>query len=147
VGDGPLAKQIKEYKKPKNLFVSLIGNIDYPEMPKYYAQAGVFVFPSLKDEWGLVVNEALVSGLPVLGSVYSQAVEELVRDGENGWQFHPDNLEEIYQILEKIYSLSDDDLLKMRIASRKSISDLSPEIIAEKLIHSLNKSSKGELLN
>ena len=55
-------------------------------------KVGVLVFPTLADEWGLVVNEALAAGVPVLGSLYSQAVEELVRDGENGWTFRPDRM-------------------------------------------------------
>ena len=43
--------------------------------------SGIFVLPTLADEWGLVVNEAMASGLPVLGSVYSQAAHELCGDG------------------------------------------------------------------
>jgi len=58
---------------------------------KYYAVANVFVFPTLEDEWGIVVNEAAASQLPILGSIYSGAVADLVFDEINGFRFDPLN--------------------------------------------------------
>ena len=60
-------------------------------MAEVYAKASLFAFPTLADEWGVVVNEAMAAGLPVLGSIYSQAVEELVEDGVSGWVFRQMN--------------------------------------------------------
>lgn len=54
------------------------------ELPKYYAAADAFVFPSLADEWGIVINEALASGLPIVASPHAGATADLVRDGVNG---------------------------------------------------------------
>ena len=63
----------------------------HERMAEVYAKASLFAFPTLADEWGVVVNEAMAAGLPVLGSIYSQAVEELVEDGVSGWVFRPMN--------------------------------------------------------
>ncbi|MHC4997153.1 MAG: glycosyltransferase, partial [Planctomycetota bacterium] len=47
-------------------------------MPAYYRGADALVFPTLEDAWGLVVNEALWSGLPVISSIYAGCTRELV---------------------------------------------------------------------
>ena len=84
VGDGPLRVDLERTHLPANVSLKLLGTVGYDELPRVYSQAGIFVLPTLADEWAVVVNEALAAGLPVLGSVYSQAVEELVRDDVAG---------------------------------------------------------------
>ena len=49
------------------------------------ADADLLAFPTLADEWGLVVNEAMAAGLPVLASCRAQAATEMVTDSEDGW--------------------------------------------------------------
>jgi glycosyltransferase involved in cell wall biosynthesis len=61
------------------------------ELPAYYAAADVFVFPSLVDVWGLVVNEAMACGLPVLASWHAGASQELIKDTGAGVIFDPRN--------------------------------------------------------
>ena len=119
--------------------MKLIGRVEYSELPKYYAQVGVFVFPTYKDEWGLVINEALASGLPVIGSIYSQAVEELVAEGENGWLFKTDNSTEIFEALERFYKTSKQGLNFMREASRKRVQQISPNFAAQKMAKSISE--------
>jgi glycosyltransferase involved in cell wall biosynthesis len=60
-------------------------------MPAVYKRADVLIFPTLEDVWGLVANEALLSGLPVLCSKYAGCAEELF-DPEN--IFDPENSQE-----------------------------------------------------
>jgi glycosyltransferase involved in cell wall biosynthesis len=55
------------------------------ELPALYQSARLFLFPTLWDPWGVVVNEACAAGLPVLASPNAGSVGELVRDGENGF--------------------------------------------------------------
>ena len=59
------------------------------EIVSYYGLAGAFVHPAMVDQWGLVVNEAMAAGLPVLVSRTSGAAEDLVDDGGNGFVFDP----------------------------------------------------------
>src|SRR5439155_7956600 len=56
----------------------LIGDVEPSQMPSVYRSADLVVFPTLADVWGLVINEALWSGVPVLGSVYAGASREVL---------------------------------------------------------------------
>lgn len=55
------------------------------DLPRFFAQADVFVLPSRHDGWGVVVNQALGAGLPVIATDQVGAADDLVRDGENGF--------------------------------------------------------------
>ena len=74
---------------PANLKLTLLGDVAYEDVPSLMADADLLAFPTLADEWGLVVNEAMAAGLPVLASCRAQAAEEMVTDKENGWLFDP----------------------------------------------------------
>ena len=56
-------------------------------LPKFFAQADVFVLPSRYDGWGVVVNQALGAGLPIIASDQVGAAHDLVRENENGFTF------------------------------------------------------------
>ncbi len=56
-------------------------------LPPFFAQADVFVLPSRHDGWGVVVNQALGAGLPIITSDHVGAARDLVRTGENGFTF------------------------------------------------------------
>ncbi len=89
-GDGPLRGELEQMPVPRNLILTFLGNVDYASLPRVYQQAGIFVFPTWADTWGVVVNEAMAAGLPVLGSLRGQAISELVTDAQTGWTFHSD---------------------------------------------------------
>jgi len=129
-GDGPLRAELKAICGPANLKIKLLGDIRYEEAPRIYAESGVFIFPTLADTWGLVVNEALASGLPVLGSVYSQAVETLVTDGQNGWTFRPDDAEQTYDAIDRCMNTGVEALDEMRESARASAVKQTPEYVA-----------------
>jgi glycosyltransferase involved in cell wall biosynthesis len=130
-GDGALREELEKFSATPRLQLRFLGNVAYDDLPDLYAKADVFVFPTLADEWGVVVNEALASGLPVLGSLYSQAVEELVEDGVNGWTFRPDREEEIYASLDRAMTASDRQIDEMGCSGRKKIRSLSPQFGAD----------------
>jgi glycosyltransferase involved in cell wall biosynthesis len=137
VGDGPEAARLAGIPLPKNVTVRCSDSLPYQQMAKAYGQAGLFVLPTLADEWGLVVNEAMAAGLPVLGSVYSQAVEELVQDGVNGWVFRPDHPEEIDAVLERTLLVGAPELERMGAAARDAVRFLTPELAADRLVEGL----------
>lgn len=74
------------------------------ENPRFYALADAFVLPSLWEEWGLVVNEAMACSLPVLVAKGIGCAEDLVEEGENGYTFDPQNAEEFCQLLVRLAS-------------------------------------------
>jgi glycosyltransferase involved in cell wall biosynthesis len=126
-GEGPLGEKLAQFAMPANVQLRLLGNVTYEDLPSVYARAGIFVLPTLADTWGVVVNEAMAAGLPVLGSVYGQAVSELVRDGINGWIFRPDIGDEMFQALDKSLTASPGDLNQMRSSARATAARLTPD--------------------
>ena len=130
-GDGPLRGELEKCPVPSQLRLRFLGSVAYEKLPELYAQGGIFVFPTLADEWGVVVNEALAAGLPILGSVYSQAVEELIEDGVHGWTFRPDHPEEMYRALDRAITAPEEQLDEMRRGGRERIRSLAPEYGAE----------------
>jgi glycosyltransferase involved in cell wall biosynthesis len=79
------------------------------ELPQFYARAGCFVHPALEEPWGLVLNEAAASGLPILAGDNVGAAEELVEDGVNGWIFDAQSVDSISETLKKMATLSPDE--------------------------------------
>lgn len=89
------------------------------ELPAFYAGAGAFVHPALEEPWGLVINEAMASGLPVLSSRNVGAAEELVVDDVTGYLFDPMNTQEIAAAMAKVVEISPEARSKIRRASRE----------------------------
>ena len=130
-GDGPLRRELQQSSLPSQLRIHFLGSVPYEKLPEVYASAGILVFPTLADEWGVVVNEALAAGLPILGSQYSQAVMELVRNGVHGWTFRPDHVEEIHAALDQAFNATDRQIAEMRRDCRQRVQCLSPEFGAD----------------
>lgn len=143
IGVGPLTDKIRGLNYNKNLKLEWLGHCDYEEVAHHMAMSGVLVFPTLADEWGLVVNEALSAGLPVMGSVYSQAVSDLVCDGSNGWQFDVKQEESMHRALDKICSVSYQELEAMRMQARESVIERTPSWAADKFITALESACEA----
>ena len=75
--------------------IHFVGAIDNKLLPKYYQEAEVFVLPSYSETWGVVVEEALNNGTPVLLSNQVGCIDEVINEG-NGviFSLQPDNFEE-----------------------------------------------------
>ena len=129
-GDGEQRAQLEALPLPANVVVEYLGNQDYNQLKAVYADAGILAFPTLADEWGLVVNEAMAAGLPVLGSLYGQSVEELVTEGETGWTFRPDFPDEIDAALGRALATPPDELDRMRAAARERAARVTPQSVA-----------------
>ena len=99
VGSGPEEENLKKFCKENNLKnVYFEGFRQQNELSRYYALADVFILPTFEDVWGLVVNEALASGLYVLCSKYAGAAYDLINN-ENGMIFNPNNIDEIAELI------------------------------------------------
>jgi 1,2-diacylglycerol 3-alpha-glucosyltransferase len=69
--------------------------------PLFFSRCEAFVLPSLYEEWGLVVNEAMATGAAVIVSENAGCSRDLVTDGQNGFLFNPVSVDELESILEK----------------------------------------------
>lgn len=147
VGEGPLERAIAGFPMPQNVRIKVFGKTDYDQLPAVYQTRGILVLPTLQDEWAMVVNEALASGMPVLGSRYSQAVEDLCIDGVNGWTFRPDVGNEMEQALDAAFATTYDELNAMRHAARESVSEVTAQLAAQLMCdaveHALNGSHRS----
>jgi glycosyltransferase involved in cell wall biosynthesis len=130
VGDGPERSRIESLNLASNLKLELVGSVTPASLPDYYRITSFFAFPTLGDEWGTVVNEALCAGLPVLGSKYSQAVEELIREGANGWIFNPLDSPDTYEAIDRALGADTETLKIMSAHARESIASLTPQAVA-----------------
>ncbi len=102
-------------------------------LPWYYGLADCFIMPSAHSEqWGLVVNEAMGSGLPVLVSKACGCAPDLVQEGVNGFTFDPYDVKGLARLMVKMSS-GKVDLEAMGKASQKIIADWSPQVFAENL--------------
>ncbi len=137
LGDGELGPVLERQSVSSNLTQHFVGAVPYDDLPSWYSQADILVFPTLLDEWGLVVNEAMAAGLPVLGSIYAQAVTELVADGVTGWIFDPTSDSNVTDALDRIWATPDDVLIDMRAMGKARIAGLTPETAAEKMLDAL----------
>lgn len=131
VGDGELRPLIEEVVQRFGVIhsVHLVGAKPYDVLPAYYALAGALIHASTTEQWGLVVNEAMASGLPVLVSNRCGCVTDLVWEGKNGFTFDPYDVEALAQLMIKI-STDDFPLSEFGLTSRKIITNWGPERFA-----------------
>ena len=122
LGDGPLADELKAHKNQLGLKrVNFLGAVANDDIPKFLFRADAFVCPSLYESWGLVVNEAMAAGLPVLLSDKINAAFTLLKDWENGYLFDPYEEEALQQKLM--------DFIRLPVAVKKRMSEKSLELI------------------
>jgi len=93
LGDGPLRDRYSNLARELGVeeHVRFLGHVASGEVWRYYSDAHVFVLPTLQDNWPLVVPEAMSVGLPILLSNRAGSVPELIREGENGYSFNPED--------------------------------------------------------
>lgn len=100
VGEGPLREQLGQMV-PSGLGhrVRFAGFQQPPELPRLFAEADVFILPSRHDGWGVVVNQALAAGLPIIASNAVGAAADLVHPGRNGFTFPAGDDEALFQAM------------------------------------------------
>lgn len=98
VGSGPLERELRQ-RVPDSLRprVRFLGAIPWEEMPAAYASARVFVLPSDREPWGVVVLEAMLAGNAVIATDTAQAADELVADRISGRLFRPGDLGQLVE--------------------------------------------------
>lgn len=134
VGVGPLERELRLAELPPNLSLRLTGHLEYEAINKEMEQAGVLVFPTWADEWGLVVNEAMQAGLPVLGSIYAQASTALISEGKNGWLYDPADVQQLHTKLDCITELTAGEILPLRQNAQSTVAGITSQTSANKAV-------------
>ncbi len=135
VGSGDDEKKLKEMVRGYGLEEKIIfaGYKQKNEIIDYYSAADVFIMPSYLEVWGLVLNEALASGLFCLSSKYAGATFDLIDNGKNGFIVNPKDVDDLVLNIDKTFNLSLD---------KKTIKDtfnVSYEEEARKIIAAVEK--------
>ena len=140
-GDGELRPQIEQQIKELGLqkFIHLPGFLQQEELLPYFAHASCFIHASTQEQWGLVVNEAMAAGLPVIVSNRCGCFEDLVIEGVNGFGFDPTNQQKLTDLMLKMSS-GKVDLSVMGEASLQHIQKYSPDYFAQGLMKALEYS-------
>jgi glycosyltransferase involved in cell wall biosynthesis len=123
-GEGELRGSLEKYVTEHNIKnVRFAGFIGQGDIGGYYAAADIFVLPSGPGEtWGLVLNEAMCFGLPVIASEIVGSAADLVRPAENGYIF---KLGDTTELVGKISTLAEHPDLRRKFGQR------SKEIMGE----------------
>ena len=132
VGEGPATNYYKKLvsKAGVGKWFYFVNEIVSPDkMPLVYAAADVFAIPSKFETQGIVVQEAMASGKPVVGADYL-ALKEIIREGYNGYKFNPDDPEECAEKIIKALKKSKE----MRENARKSAEEFSIENCAMRMV-------------
>jgi 1,2-diacylglycerol 3-alpha-glucosyltransferase len=127
-GDGPMRAELES--RARDLYpgsVHFAGFVHRDDLPAYYTLADCLVLPTHSDTWGLVVNEAMACGLPIICSRVAGCAADLMH--ENGWLVSPGNLDELAAAMEEAAS---NELLRGEMAakSREIVRTYSPEMCA-----------------
>jgi len=139
VGSGPEEKKLEAYCIQNKLWnVVFEGFRQKDELPKYYALADIFIFPSFYDVWGLVVNEALASGLYVLSSKYAGASYDLIKEGWNGEVFEPYDVKEIVDLIKRVKENIEDIKKRRDAISQYACNEFSIEKSAQEFTKAIN---------
>ena len=135
VGSGPQQQELADLSRSLGLgdVVLFAGSMDTAALAIEYAKASCLVLPSCSEPWGLVVNEALSYGCPVVVSHRCGCVPELVENKPTGFVFEAGNVDELASKLVAVPTI----FVNVEATARSCldlISTFSPEAAAEEIL-------------
>jgi glycosyltransferase involved in cell wall biosynthesis len=115
VGSGPQEVQLREEISRRSLVnVTMTGFVNQSRLGELYALSDIFVLPSHHEPWGLVVNEALCAGLPVVATNTVGSVADLISEGVTGFTFSNGDWP---TLITRVRSLAGDSNLRARMGA------------------------------
>ncbi|MGC1872564.1 MAG: glycosyltransferase family 4 protein [Acidobacteriaceae bacterium] len=145
VGEGEQRPQIEARLQQESAAdregVHMLGFRNQSELPRFYDLCDAFVLPSIHEPWGLVVNEAMNAGKPIVVSDQVGCQPDLVKDGDNGLVFPARNASALADALANL--LADPSACrKMGERSRDSIQGFSFEANVRELMQAFTAASE-----
>ncbi len=140
VGEGPLRSSLEKkcVEREINDRVKFLGFINQSKLPEVYTSADLFVLPSAFEPFGVVVNEAMLCGCPVIVSDQVGAAHDLVIPGETGYIFPHGDIDFLSEILRKILA-DPEHLQELKKNALTRIKNWSPQKNVEGFINALEK--------
>ncbi|MBW3671224.1 MAG: glycosyltransferase family 4 protein [Acidobacteria bacterium] len=138
-GDGELRQRLEA--RAGDRAVTFTGFVNQGELPALYGSADLFVLPSHDEPWGLVVNEAMASGLPILVSSAAGSGLDLVEEGVNGYRFSAGDVARLRELLAEVAS-DRSRLSEIGERSRTRIASWSYQHDADALVEALQRVRK-----
>lgn len=137
---------IEEYKELVDKYcltnVHFLHFLQPDKLRQYYYASDLFVLPTREDIWGLVVNEAMACGLPVITTTRCVSGMEMIRNGDTGILVEPDDVEGLHNAMDKL--LSNDQLLRsMSAQALERAKEYTIEKMAEKTAEYLRRFNIG----
>ena len=132
VGGGPREKELRQLcqdRKLENVYFQ--GFQQQDALPRYYFLADILILPTFKEVWGLVVNEALASGLYVLCSDRAGVAYDLIKEGWNGILFNPHSIKELIILMRKAKEQVEDIRARRDAISEHACHEFSIECSAK----------------
>lgn len=129
VGDGPDRGTYELLCRQRGWSqVHFVGHVAPAELPRYFAMADVFVFPTFSDTFGAVLSEAMAAELPVVASIHAAATHDLVEEGVTGYRFDPHGPAHGAETILKALALSDEERVEMGRAAYRRVrsTDIGP---------------------
>jgi glycosyltransferase involved in cell wall biosynthesis len=132
LGDGPERSAVEAAIREHRLTarVHLPGFRGYDVLPVFYGLAEGFVHVPQTEQWGLVLNEAAATGLPLVASRPCGAASTLVEPGRNGWLVDPASIADMAAAIRALIVAGDDKRASMGRESRRMIADWGLERFA-----------------
>jgi glycosyltransferase involved in cell wall biosynthesis len=125
-GNGPEEEKLRKYviriRPDYSKHVLFYGLVKQPELVDFYSSASCLVLPSISESWGLVINEAMACGLPVIASQRCGCSIDLVKPGVNGWVFDPSSSSELASLMTQLHALDPAERAVMCSRSEEIIS-------------------------
>ena len=140
IGTGPLESDIRTYIKrlPNPSSVTIEPFQQLEKLSISYKKAYAFILASTQDTWGLVVNEAMASGLPCVASNACGCTRDLIEHNVSGFSFDPLDSEKLTEIMHFIEHQDSSNRNAMINAAKQRLSNFTPEAFAVGLQNSVN---------
>jgi glycosyltransferase involved in cell wall biosynthesis len=126
-GEGPLRPELESSAAALGVAgrVRFLGFVNQRQLPAIYTASDLLVLPSEYDAFGLVINEAMLCGCPVVASDRVGAVRDLIESGRTGFVYRCGDVNELAGLLRRL-SAYDTPLLKLGLAGRARMQSWSP---------------------
>jgi glycosyltransferase involved in cell wall biosynthesis len=130
LGKGQEKKKMEKIIQEKSIHNVVFANfVQYNNLYKYYSISDLLILPSREEVWGLVLNEAMACGLPVITTHETGASVDLVEEDKNGYVIPSDNFQAIAGSIQKVFSNNlHKDNNSWQIVQKTRVEDILKEV-------------------